>query len=208
MKLQLAIDMADTDQALRMAAQIHDVVDIIEIGTPMIVREGMVPVRAMKKEYPDAIVLADVKIVDGGAVEAGYAFEAGADIVTVLAVAADETIADVLKTARQFARRTMADMITVRDAARRAVELDKLGLDIICVHTAVDVQWQGRSPYADLSKIKPLVTYAKTAVAGGAGMGTIPLIKSIGADLVVVGSALTGAADLRRAAFEMKKLMS
>ena len=88
MKLQIAVDIADTQRVLEIAKQVHDVIDIFEVGTPVIMKEGMNPVRALKKEYPNLCVLADTKIMDGGKIECQDVCEAGADIVTVLAVTA------------------------------------------------------------------------------------------------------------------------
>ena len=205
MKLQIAIDMVDAEIALKMVDQIHDIVDIIEIGTPMIVREGMFPVRLIKEKYPNIIVLADAKIVDGGDIESGDAFEAGADIVTVLAVAEDATILAVVNTARKYGKKVMADMICVNDVGKRAVELDNMGVDYVCIHTALDVQNTGKTPFDELAKVMMVLKNAKVAVAGGINMGTIPLTKKYGPEIVVAGGALTKAANLRAAVIEMEE---
>lgn len=83
MKLQVAIDLADTKEMLRLAGKICHIADIIEIGTPMIMKEGMVPVYEARKHFPNTLILSDTKIVDGGSLEAAYACEAGADIVII-----------------------------------------------------------------------------------------------------------------------------
>jgi 3-hexulose-6-phosphate synthase len=74
MKLQIAIDMVNAETALKMVKEIQDVIDIVEVGTPMIVREGMFPVRLIKEKFPKVTVLADAKIVDGGDIESEDAF--------------------------------------------------------------------------------------------------------------------------------------
>lgn len=208
MKLQIAIDLVSAREALIMAGQIYDIIDIIEIGTPVIIREGMTAVRQMKAKYPHCTILADTKIVDGGSIEAGDAFEAGADIVTVLALAANETIESVVKTAKIYGRKTMADMICVTDIAKRAKELDQLGLDYICVHTAVDVQSTGQSPYQDLTTILPLLHNSKSAVAGGVNLEAIPLLKHLNPEVIVAGGSLTKRLDLRNAVNEMQAAMA
>lgn len=204
MKLQIAFDLMSANDALDAAAEIYDIIDIIEVGTPMIVREGMVPVRMLKKSYPDTTVLADVKIVDGGDIESADAFHAGADIVTVLAAAADETIKGVVSTAVRYGKKTMVDMIGISDIQKRAEELDALGVDYICIHTAVDVQGKGESPYHDLSLLLPVLKNSKAAVAGGVNMAAIPVLKDLDPEIVVAGSALTGQSDIRRAVLEMQ----
>ena len=107
MKLQIALDLVDTNTALKMVEKIQDIIDIVEIGTPMIVKEGMAPVKAMKEKFPQVTVLADVKIADGGAIESGYAVDAGADIVTVLAIASDQTIMGARDAAHKAGRRNL-----------------------------------------------------------------------------------------------------
>jgi len=204
MKLQIAIDMVNAETALKMVKEIHDIIDIVEVGTPMIVREGMFPVRLIKEKYPNVVVLADAKIVDGGDIESADAFEAGADIVTVLGVADDATVQAVVNTAKKFGKKVMADMICIEDVKKRAIELDAMGVDYICLHTAVDVQSTGKTPFDELAQVMTVIKNAKPAVAGGINMSTIPLAKKYGADIVVAGGALTKAADLRAAVTEME----
>lgn len=56
------------------------------------IEEGLAAVRHLKARYPQQRVLADLKIMDAGEHEAQLAFSAGADIVTVLGLAADSTV--------------------------------------------------------------------------------------------------------------------
>jgi 3-hexulose-6-phosphate synthase len=205
MKLQIAIDMVNAETALKMVKEIYDVIDIVEVGTPMIMREGMLPVRLIKEKYPQVVLLADAKIVDGGDIESGDAFEAGADIVTVLAVADDATIQAVVYTARKYGKQVMADMICVNDVKKRAIELDRMGVDYVCIHTAIDVQSSGKTPFDELAIIMPVLKKAKAAVAGGINMSTIPLAKRFGPEIVVAGGALTKATNLRAAVVEMEE---
>ncbi len=199
--------MVDAKTALKMVEKIHDVIDIVEVGTPMIMREGMLPVRLIKEKFPKVIVLADTKIVDGGDIESQDAFESGADIVTVLAVAADATIQAVVTTARKHGKKVMADMINVDDVAKRALELDSFGLDYICLHTALDVQNTGKTPLDELVQVMAVLKNTKAAVAGGINMNTVSFAKEVGPEIIVAGGALTKAADLRTAVIEMQKVI-
>ena len=52
MKLQIALDLVDTNTALKMVEKIQDIIDIVEIGTPMIVKEGMAPVKGYEGKVP------------------------------------------------------------------------------------------------------------------------------------------------------------
>jgi 3-hexulose-6-phosphate synthase len=210
MKLQIAIDIGDAQTALQMVNEIHDVIDIVEIGTPLIVREGLLAVRLIKASYPDVAVTADLKIVDGGGVESADAFAAGADLVTVLAVANNETIEAVAATARKFGKQVVADMICVPDVEKRALELDNMGLDYFCIHTAADVRNMPdnlKTPFDELTRVMRVLKNSKTAVAGGVNINTIPLVKKIGPEIVIVGSALTNSANLRAAVVEIQEAL-
>jgi 3-hexulose-6-phosphate synthase len=199
MKLQIAIDTVRSDKALIMVDKIYDIIDIVEIGTPMIVREGMKPVEEIKAKYPAVTLLADTKIVDGGEIESTDAFTSGADIVTVLAFADDSTIKAVVEAAKKFHGKVMADMICIQDIETRAQQLDALGVDFVCIHTAVDVQTTGKTPFKELSRLTKVIDPKKSAVAGGVKLSTIKQAKEFNPGIVVIGSALTNASDLRKA---------
>lgn len=64
MKLQIALDLDSADKAVAMAAQVYGLVDIIELGTPLMLKEGVGVVGLMKRRFPDAPILADMKITD------------------------------------------------------------------------------------------------------------------------------------------------
>jgi 3-hexulose-6-phosphate synthase len=87
MKLQVAFDIQHSDEVLKLVEVNGDLIDIVEIGTPLIMKEGLKSVQKIKKEYPNQTVLADLKIMDAGLLEAQIGFDAGADIVSVLGLA-------------------------------------------------------------------------------------------------------------------------
>jgi 3-hexulose-6-phosphate synthase len=207
MRLQLALDIYDIPQSLEILKDLHDVVDIVEIGTPFIIRDGVHAVKAVKDAYPDLCVLADLKIMDGGYDEAKMAFEAGADIVTVLAASEDITIQNVVKAGRDYKKEVMADLIAVPDLKKRAMELDSFGLDYICVHTAFDIQHTGRSPLEDLKLLKSVVKNTKAAVAGGVKVATLSDVVAQQPDIVIVGMGISGQPDMRGVAKQMKEII-
>lgn len=195
MKLQFAIDLCDTQQMLALVEQVHCWVDIIEIGTPMIILEGQKPVRALREKYPGLTILSDTKIMDGGALEAHYACEAGADILTVLAVAPDATICGAIETAHAAGKEVLVDMINHPDFARRVAEVEAFGADYIGVHTASDVQNTGQNPIDELRQAVAIVNKAKVSVAGGIGLDTLKTVKEVGPDVVIAGSKIAGSPD-------------
>ena len=204
MRLQIALDMVSMEEALGMAEKIHDIIDIVEIGTPMIIKYGMQPVRCMKESFPQLTVLADTKIADGGEIEARYAIEAGADIVTVLAAAADNTIT-AKNVVHKAGKELYVDLLGVPDLIQRSKELEAMGVDYIGVHTAVDVQQSGITPFNDLKKLSETVCNTRIAAAGGITQDTLPLAMFSHPDVIIAGGALTTAPDLRAAVLAFKR---
>jgi 3-hexulose-6-phosphate synthase len=207
MRLQLALDLVTLDGARRLLDTLGDAVDIVEVGTPWIMQEGMRPVTALKQAYPHLQVLADLKIMDAGEHEARIGFDAGADIVTVLGAAGDRTVGGVVAAARRAKGEVMADLIAVPDVRRRAAEIDALGVDYVCVHTAFDEQQTGKDPLAELRLAREGCSRARAAVAGGVKLATLPAIAELQPAIVVVGGAITGAPDPAAVAREMQRLM-
>jgi 3-hexulose-6-phosphate synthase len=195
MKLQLALDDIELNSALGLLGRLKGAVDVIEIGTPLLMEYGMDAVRAVKARFPEKEILCDAKIVDGGALEANAAFRAGADSVTVLAVADDYTIMEVLSMARDWRRRVTADLLCVASLEERVAQLEALGAESLAVHVGVDQQRRGRTPLNDLIKLKKLARRSQISVAGGIRASTLPEYLAERPDVVIVGGAILNAED-------------
>jgi 3-hexulose-6-phosphate synthase len=207
-KLQLALDFVELDDALALLEKVHFFVDIVEIGTPTIICYGVEAVRRVKQRYPQKLVLADLKIMDAGEGEARLAFEAGADIVTVMAVAHDETILGATRAAAKFHGQIMADLMSAPPPAQRAQEVEQLGCNILCVHTATDAPESGGQAFQSVRLLRTYVSGAQIAVAGGIDVKSAKAACESGADIVVVGSAILKAQDQREAARALHRICS
>lgn len=207
MELQLALDLVDIPGAKQLVAEVAEHIDIVEIGTPVVINEGLRAVKEIKAAFPSLRVLADLKIMDAGGYEVMKASEAGADIITVLGVSDDSTIRGAVEEARKQNKKIMVDMINVKDIEGRAKEIDALGVDYICVHSGYDHQAAGKNSFAELNAIKRVVKQAKTAIAGGIKLNTLPEVIKAQPDLVIVGGGITGEADKKATAAEMKRLV-
>ena len=195
MKLQLALDDISLSDALALVERIQEHVDIVEVGTPLIIEEGLAPVRQLKAKFPHLEVLADVKIMDAGEYEARLALEAGADYVTVLGVTDLATVAGCLKTAERYRRTVVVDMICVEDLPGRIERLERIGVNALAVHTGVDQQALGRTPLDDLKLMKACSQNSKIFVAGGITLENLPQYIALGADVVIVGGGIRHSAD-------------
>ena len=187
--LQLALDLVDKRRALKLAKSCAPYFDIIEAGTPLIKSCGIRVVRDLKRiGLP---VAADLKTFDAGRLEAEVACREGADYVTVLALASDYTLGGFIDACRSYSAKSIADLM--RSPIRRAYELERMGIDFLAVHSGVDEQKVGATPFQALRRLssrvsKPLV------VAGGIGPNNIRLAKPY-ASIIVVGSAVTSSKD-------------
>lgn len=198
-QLQLAIDFGAFGEAVALARRLHPHVERIEIGTPLVLRYGVELVRAVKQACPDRVIVADFKIADAGEHEAHIALDAGADVVTVLSYADDQTIAGCVRAARATGGRVLVDLISHEAPAARAVALQAMDVDELCLHTATDTQPSGTEPLAPLRALRQQVT-AAIAVAGGISLETLGALLDTGVDIIIVGSAITAADNPERAA--------
>ena len=204
--LQVALDLLNEHRALSIA---QDSVKAdkdcwLEAGTPLIKSEGMDIIRKLKQTFPDNTIVADMKIMDTGALEVEMATKAGADVVCVLAASDDSTIKDALKSARKYGSKIMVDLIGVKDKVTRAKELEKLGADYLCIHVGIDEQMIGKKPIDILASIVKR-TDIPVAVAGGLNSETVAEIVKAGASIIIVGGAITKAKDAIKATKQIKK---
>ena len=169
--------------------------------------DGCHAVKAVKDAYPHMCVLADSKIMDGGALECLYLCRAGADIVTVLAVSDNATIKEVVETAHAYGREVLVDLMNVEDIPARSRELIELGADYIAVHTAFDVQKLGRTPLGDLRELVGAIDPSRAVVAGGVKQATIADYAALNPGIIVAGAALYGAPSIRKAVVDMKEAL-
>lgn len=206
-KLQVAVDLLTTADALTLTNKVAKYVDIIELGTPLIKAVGLDAVRAVKAAHPDKEVFADLKTADAGYLEADLAFSAGADLVTVLGTAGDATIKGAVEAGRKHGKRVVADLIGVPNRVERAREVTKLGVAFVEIHAGLDEQAQpGYSLQTLLDDAK--LAGVPFSIAGGVKVDTIAAVREAGAEVAVAGGAIYGAEDPAAAAEALKKLLT
>jgi len=203
MKLQVAMDVLTTTDALALASKVAPHVDIIELGTPLIKAEGLRAVTAIKEAHPDKIVFADLKTMDAGELEADEAFKAGADLVTVLGVAGDSTIAGAIAAGKAHGKGVVVDLIGVSDKVTRAKEVTALGAEFVEMHAGLDEQAEEGFTFQTLLNDGETSGVA-FSVAGGVSIKTIADVQAAGASVAVAGSAIYSAADPSVAAAELR----
>ncbi len=206
MKLQIALDDLTMEEAAALMDRVKEYVDIIEIGTPFVYQYGMEAVRFFKERFPDKEILADMKIMDAGYLEAEEALKAGADYVTVLGVTDLLTIKACIEAAEAYGKEVVVDMICVPDLEKRVSELEAVGAHGLAVHTGTDMQAAGRTPLLDLKAMSACARKAKISVAGGIKAETVADYAAFGPEVLIVGSGICHAADPVAAAKEIYQL--
>lgn len=205
--LQVANDHLDFDAAMKLCEQTAANTDIIEIGTPCIKHNGIPLLKAIRAKFPNVKILVDLKTMDAGEYEATPFYAAGADICTVLGCADLGTIKGVVKAANAHGKQCQVDLINVGDKAAAARTFAAAGVHILGVHTGLDQQAAGQTPFSDLNLIKSLNLGVTISVAGGIKPATATQVKDAGAGIVVAGAAIYGAADPTAATKELAALV-
>jgi len=203
--LQVALDLINAHRAIEIAKEaIRGGADWLEAGTPLIKSEGMDIITELKKL--GRRVVADMKTMDVGGIEVEMASKAGADIICLMGVASDETIKEGVRAARRYGTEVMVDMMNVEDVRKRAEEVEKMGVDYICVHTSIDEQMKARNPFSMLEEVLE-VAGVPVAVAGGINAGMAKEAVEKGASIVIVGGAIIKAENVVEATSLIKKGM-
>ncbi len=210
-RLQVALDLIDLKAALDIATKVCELSPsvIVEAGTPLIKSVGMKAVKALREACSINEVVADTKTVDAGAIEARLAFEAGANYVTVLALAGDETISEVIDTARELGGQVIVDLINVQQPVAAAKKAAQLGADVVCFHVGIDVQRRRgitvETLLGEIREIKNAGLGIRLATAGGITPQTAEVLARAGVDIVIVGGYITKSQDPLAAARRILK---
>lgn len=197
-QVQLALDLVRLQDAVRIARMaVSQGIGWLEAGTPLIKSEGMKAVKALSRNYDEATVVADMKTLDAGSIEAEMAFHAGARVVSISGLAHDRTVRDAVRVTTQHDGMLMADLLMAPNPLRRARELENLGVDIVCIHTGVDVQKAFHSKLKvgrNVRKIAKSVNIP-VAAAGGVNPRLAGELLDSGVKIIVVGGWITGSKD-------------
>ncbi len=204
--IQMALDSLDFDATIALAAKVADYVDIFEIGTPCIKHNGIKLVKALREKFPRHLLLVDLKTMDAGEYEATPFYAAGADICTVLGVSGLATCQGVIRAAKANGAEAQIDLINVEDKVACAKATAAAGAQIMGIHTGLDAQAAGHTPFADLNTIAALGLPVRISVAGGIKASTVQSVVRAGAHIIVVGAAIYGAPCPATAAKEIRDL--
>jgi 3-hexulose-6-phosphate synthase/6-phospho-3-hexuloisomerase len=202
-RLQVALDFSMLSRAKKAAAEaVAAGADLLEVGTPLLKSEGLDAVRALHAEFPAVDIVADTKTMDAGRAEMEMASKAGAAMATVLGVASDTTIRECAEVARNYGIEVIVDLVEHPDPVARAKQVAALGATAVGVHCPIDQQMLGKDPFDTLRAVREAVDI-KVTVAGGLNSETAAKASALGADVVIIGGAITKAPDANAATAEL-----
>jgi 3-hexulose-6-phosphate synthase/6-phospho-3-hexuloisomerase len=200
--VQISLDVTSKEEALETAAlAMRAGVDWLEAGTPLIIAEGMHGVRALRERFPDTPIVADLKTMDGGYLEAEMMAKAGATHVVVMARAHEETIRCVVKAGQDFGVQVMGDNMVCEDMVAGARRLEDLGCHYVIHHIGYDerrgIAARGQRTPSPLDQLKAVVQAVSVPVQAVGGLSLEQAVRTpeYGAPLVVLGAPLTIDAD-------------
>jgi 3-hexulose-6-phosphate synthase len=200
--VQISLDLTTKQEALETAElAMRAGVDWLEAGTPLIIAEGMHGVRALRERFPDTPIVADLKTMDGGYLEAEMMANAGATHVVVMARAHEETIRCVVKAGKDFGVEVMGDNMVCEDMVAGARWLEELGCDYVIHHVGYDerrgIAARGRRMPSPLDQLRAVVEAVSVPVQAVGGLTLEQAVRTpeYGAPLVVLGAPLTIDAD-------------
>ena len=200
--VQISLDLTNIEEALETASMaIRAGVDWLEAGTPLILAEGLHGIRKLKESFPSIPIVADLKTMDGGYLEAEMMANAGATHVVVMARAHPETIKCVVKAGKDFGIKVMGDNMVSDNMIDGAKLLEDLGCDYIIHHIGYDerrgITALGQKTPSPLDELLEIVQAVEIPVQAVGGLSLEDAIKcpQYGAPLVVLGAPLVIDAD-------------
>jgi 3-keto-L-gulonate-6-phosphate decarboxylase len=208
LKIQLALDTTDLDKALSVANQVVDLVDTLEIGTLLLHQHGMGAIQAIRSRFPDADIVADLKIMDCGEAVTRMALEAGANGVIVQVAAPRETLLTASNTARICRGFITADTLGVYELSQIRERLRDIDIASIIVHKGKDEQAADDNlPLDVLEHVLTAAGLPPISVAGGISHDNVSSLMGIlGLHSIIIGQAIMRSATPRAAVSRIRAL--
>lgn len=206
--VEVSLDLTTIEEALEVAeVAVRAGVHWLGAGTPLVLAEGVRSIAALRGRFPDRPIVADLKIMDGGALQTELAVEAGASVVVVMARATDATVRAVVRAAHERSALAMGDLLGVEDHALETRRMERLGVDAVIAHIGLDERGEspGMSVFDFLGDVVGATDLPVQAL-GGVRLDQVSRLPGLGAPLVVVGAPLVVSGEASASAADLATL--
>jgi 3-hexulose-6-phosphate synthase len=194
--IQIALDFTTIEEALTMAKIGAEAgVDWLEVGTPLIVSQGLAPIGDMVRAFPGYPVLADYKTMDSGGKNVHRTKLHGGHLMTVCANAPDETIRAAVAASVETGVWVVADTIGVKQQAARARQCADWGVHMVYLHYGADQR--AADALQDSTQWLEEVLSAVSVPVGVGCFGVEDAVRAVarGAELVAIGHPVISGTD-------------
>jgi 3-hexulose-6-phosphate synthase len=199
--VQISLDLTSLEEALAHARQaVRAGIDWLEAGTPLILAEGLRAVRELRRGFPHHPIIADLKSMDGGYLEAEMMAKAGASHVVVMARSHPATVKMMVKAGRDYGVKVMCDDMACEDKPEAARRMEDLGVDYIVHHVGYDerrdpevIAQHANVPPSPLDELQAVVRAVRIPVqaVGGLSVPQVLQLPRFGVYHLVLGAPLT-----------------
>ena len=201
-KLQVACDHSDLPSALADIVAVGDIVDILEVGTVLLLQTGEEAIKCFRALFPDKTIVADPKCADAGTTVAKNCKIAGANIMTCICSASIATMIAADKEIDEVQVELYGDW--TYEQAKKWLDA---GIDQAIYHQSRDALLAGETwGSKDLDKVKKLIEMGfRVSVTGGLDTNTLELFRGVDVYTFIAGRSITGASNPQKAALEFKE---
>lgn len=190
--IQVALDLHDLDQALAVAAAVEAEADLIEVGDPLIKSVGVRAIGAVKRQAPDAWIVAEMMSADWGRDQVELAVEAGADIVLLIGPATIASVSAAVDASRRLDVPLVLDIPGGQLTREWVRDMERVGVDGFTITTNIDLGVGGRGPL-DVARLARSWTRLPVAVSGGFGATDRSVARSGDWDIAIIGRGISEA---------------
>ena len=194
--LQIALDLIYERDVDRIVSEIPSSANILlEAGTPLIKSLGISIVKKLKKYHPKAYIVADMKTLDVGEIEVFIAETQKANAVAISGLASIDTIESSLRAGKSMNIDIILDLMNVKEPIQLLEKLSRIP-EIILFHRGIDQEGSTEHPWEIIAEVKRKYIETLVAVAGGLNLKTSSKALSNGADIIVIGRAITQSKEI------------
>lgn len=204
MKLQISYDFTNLSQALEIAKQTAAFADILEVGTPLLLSEGINAIREFKKHFPDKQIVADAKLVDRVDAIIPVLAKTGANHVTILYGTNNKVIQKASSIAHSNGVKLALDLIDDETMAQGAHDAKALGVDYVLFHYPHTLE--GIYSHLDMWELVRGNTDLPVFISGSIAKHHVADIIVLKPQGIIIGEAITMAKEPAKEAEYFKEI--